>query len=123
MLDLSEKYNGLKNNGRIEQELFKSLLRFSFAERLLPEKGKLNSLSKYYEELKVRVGWLKFNPHFCATIWNGSDELWSARKSHNLIYRKHMFLLIAGKITTPHIWIRSKQDYIFFNHMKKMMER
>ena len=64
LLDLAEKYNGLKAHGIIEQELFKSLLRFSFAERLLPEKGKLNSLVKYYEELKVRVGWLKFDPHF-----------------------------------------------------------
>ncbi|MCK5764157.1 MAG: SIR2 family protein, partial [Clostridiales bacterium] len=64
LLDLAEKYNALKDNGVIEKELFKSLLRFSFAERLVPEKGKLNSLVKYYEELKVRVGWLKFDPHF-----------------------------------------------------------
>ncbi len=64
MLDLAEKYNSLKDKGRTERELFKSLLRFSFAERLLPEKGKLNSLAKYYEELKVRVWWLKFDPHF-----------------------------------------------------------
>ena len=64
LLDLAEKYNNLKNNGITEKELFKSLLRFSFAERLLPKKGKLNSLVKYYEELKVRIGWLKFDPHF-----------------------------------------------------------
>ncbi len=64
LLELAEKYDNLKDNGPTEKELFKSLLRFSFTERLLPEKGKLNSLSKYYEELKVRVGWLKFDPHF-----------------------------------------------------------
>ena len=64
MLDLAEKYDELKSNGSTEKELFKSLLRFSFAERLLPEKGKLNSLVKYYEELKVRVWWLKRDPHF-----------------------------------------------------------
>ena len=64
LLDLAEKYDKLKGNGPTEKELFKSLLRFSFAERLLPEKGKLNSLVKYYEELKVRVGWLKYAPHF-----------------------------------------------------------
>ncbi len=64
LLDLSEKYNSLKNNGHIEKELFKSLLRFSFTERLLPKKGKLNSLVKYYEELKIRVNWLKSDPHF-----------------------------------------------------------
>ncbi len=64
MLDLAEKYDELKGNGSTEKELFKSLLRFSFAERLLPEKGKLNSLVKYYEELKVRVWWLKKDPHF-----------------------------------------------------------
>ncbi|WP_286818482.1 SIR2 family protein [Desulfobacter sp. UBA2225] len=64
LLDLAEKYDKQRHNGSTERELFKSLLRFSFAERLLPEKGKLNSLAKYYEELKVRVGWLKFDPHF-----------------------------------------------------------
>ncbi len=64
MLDLAEKYDELKSSGSTEKELFKSLLRFSFAERLLPEKGKLNSLVKYYEELKVRVWWLKRDPHF-----------------------------------------------------------
>ena len=64
MLDLAEKYDALRGNGSTEKELFKSLLRFSFAERLLPEKGKLNSLVKYYEELKVRVWWLKKDPHF-----------------------------------------------------------
>jgi len=64
LLDLAEKYNKLKDSGAMQKELFKSLLRFSFAERLLPEKGKLNSLVKYYEELKIRVGWLKSDPHF-----------------------------------------------------------
>jgi len=64
ILDLAEKFNALKENGVTEKELFKSLLRFSFIERLLPEKNKLNSLVKYYEELKVRVGWLKYAPHF-----------------------------------------------------------
>lgn len=64
LLGLAEKFDKLKDNGNTEKELFKSLLRFSFAERLMPERGKLNSLVKYYEELKVRVGWLKFDPHY-----------------------------------------------------------
>lgn len=64
LLELAEKFDTLKDNGITERELFKSLLRFSFIERLLPEKNKLNSLVKYYEELKVRVGWLKYHPHF-----------------------------------------------------------
>lgn len=64
LLGLVEKYNRLKNNGSTENELFKALLKFSFVERLLPKKNKLNSLLKYYEELKVRVDWLKRDPHF-----------------------------------------------------------
>ena len=64
LLDIVEKYDSLKNNGTIEKELFKSFLRFSFIERLLPEKSKLNSLVKYYEELKIRVSWLKLDPHY-----------------------------------------------------------
>ncbi len=64
LLDLVEKYNKLKGNGYVENELFKSFLKFSFIERLLPEKGRLNSLVKYYEELKIRAYWLRFDPHF-----------------------------------------------------------
>lgn len=64
LLAIAEKFDKLKESGTIERELFISLLRFSFAERLMPAKGKLNSLVKYYEELKVRVGWLKFDPHY-----------------------------------------------------------
>jgi hypothetical protein len=64
LLKLAEKYDKLKDNGNTEMKLFESLLRFSFAERIIPDKGKLTSLVKYYEELKVRVGWLKFDPHY-----------------------------------------------------------
>lgn len=51
-------------NTKEEQIIFKTLLRFSFVERLLPEKNKKNNLHKYYSELKVVVPWLKKNPHF-----------------------------------------------------------
>lgn len=47
-----------------ERKIFKSLLKFSFIERLLPEQNKKNNLTKYYENLKVVVPWLKSDPHF-----------------------------------------------------------
>ncbi len=64
LLALATKYNNLKNNGTAEKSLFTSLMRFSFIERLLPQKGKLDSLIKYYEDLKVRVPELIHHPHF-----------------------------------------------------------
>lgn len=64
LLNIAEKFNKLHRNGDVEKELFKSLLRFSFIERLLPGQGKLNSFIKYYEELKIRVNWLQHDPHF-----------------------------------------------------------
>lgn len=42
----------------------KSLLRFSVVERLLPEKNRMQSLVRYYENLKREVLWLRRDPHF-----------------------------------------------------------
>lgn len=64
LLGLAEKFDKLRSTSDSALTLFKSLLRFSFIERILPDAGKLNSLTKYYEELKIKVNWLKFDPHY-----------------------------------------------------------
>lgn len=46
------------------REIFKSLLRFSFVERLLPERNRKDNLVKYYESLKRSVDWLAREPHY-----------------------------------------------------------
>ncbi|PZQ99070.1 MAG: hypothetical protein DI539_28800 [Flavobacterium psychrophilum] len=40
------------------------MLKFSFVEQLLPEHLKVGNLQRYYEDLKVEVSWLSYNPHF-----------------------------------------------------------
>jgi hypothetical protein len=45
-----------------ENLIFKSLLKFSFIERLLPQRQ--SQLNLYYEKLKINVPWLQRNPHF-----------------------------------------------------------
>jgi len=64
LLKVVEKYNTLKSNGYSERSIFKSLLRFSFIERALPEMNKKNNLTRYYEKLKIVVPWLKNDPHY-----------------------------------------------------------
>jgi len=57
-------FNNVQDGGFVQKEIFKSLMRFSFIERLLPEENKRNSLVKFYEELKVRIPWLTKSPHY-----------------------------------------------------------
>ncbi|SMF95691.1 SIR2-like domain-containing protein [Methylomagnum ishizawai] len=64
LLDIVEKYEKLNKNSHIEGQLFKSLLRFSFVERMLSDKNKKNNLERYYQDLKIRVQWLKNEPHY-----------------------------------------------------------
>lgn len=59
------KYLGSRDgNGYEHKKIFKSALRFSFIERLLPEENKKNNLRGYYENLKIAVPWLKNDPHY-----------------------------------------------------------
>lgn len=46
------------------EKIFKSVLRFSFIERILPENGKRDNLKYYYDKLKNDINWLKYDPHF-----------------------------------------------------------
>jgi hypothetical protein len=55
LLDLAEKYERIKDSGDIQYQMFIALVRFSTVERMLPDEGKVNSLIRYYEDLKIRV--------------------------------------------------------------------
>lgn len=59
------KYLDSRDGNNYEhKKIFKSALRFSFIERLLPEENKKNNLRGYYENLKISVPWLKTDPHY-----------------------------------------------------------
>jgi len=64
LLLIAAHLNSERGRSYEESKVFKSLLKFSFIERLLPEKNKKNNLSKYYENLKISAPWLKSSPHF-----------------------------------------------------------
>ncbi|WFF38268.1 SIR2 family protein [Moraxella nasibovis] len=51
-------------NSYQRDKIFKSVLRFSFIERILPESGKRDNLKYYYDKLKNDIDWLKYDPHF-----------------------------------------------------------
>lgn len=64
LLRIVESVNDDRGESREVRELFKSLLRFSTVERLLPERNKKDNLVKYYEQLKRSAPWLTGEPHF-----------------------------------------------------------
>jgi len=64
LLNIAKKYGAKDGNVHEEQEIFKSLLRFSFVERILPDVAKKANIRKYYEQLKIQVKWLQFDPHY-----------------------------------------------------------
>jgi hypothetical protein len=64
LLDIAEKFQHLRFNGSIEASIYKSLLKFSFIERSLPNDNKTNMLIRYYEQLKTRISKLEKTPHF-----------------------------------------------------------
>ncbi|MDO4431522.1 MAG: SIR2 family protein [Lonepinella koalarum] len=51
-------------NSYQRDEIFKSVLKFSFIERILPESRKRDNLKYYYDKLKNDIDWLKHDPHF-----------------------------------------------------------
>jgi hypothetical protein len=64
LLASAAHFNGVQDGSYVQKEIFKSLMRFSFIERLLPNENKRNSLVKFYDELKIKVGWLTSSPHY-----------------------------------------------------------
>lgn len=61
---VAKKFNRYASRDSDQDKLFKSVLRFSFVERLLSDANKKANLKSYYEGLKISVSWLKDDPHF-----------------------------------------------------------
>lgn len=61
---IAKRLDGYSRNDYEQKAIFKSTLRFSFVERIIPGESKKNSLKRYYEDLKISVPWLKNDPHF-----------------------------------------------------------
>lgn len=61
---IARRFNEYGQKDYEQEVIFKSILRFSFVERLLSDKNKKSSLKSYYENLKISVSWLKNSPHF-----------------------------------------------------------
>ncbi|MGY9273472.1 SIR2 family protein [Citrobacter freundii] len=64
MLAIASKFSQLNTKDHEQDRIFKAMLKFSFVEQLLPEHLKVGNLQRYYEDLKVEVSWLSYNPHF-----------------------------------------------------------
>lgn len=64
LLNLAKMFDSKRNKSKEHNEIFKSTLKFSTIERLLPNDGKRENLEKYYESLKRKVKWLIYDPHF-----------------------------------------------------------
>ena len=65
LLHIAKRFDELKHNGGyIEESIFKSVVKFSFIERLFPEKDKRAILVSYYDSLKTEVIWLQKDPHY-----------------------------------------------------------
>lgn len=64
LLKIAEKFNLLGSKDFVQKRIFKSMLKFSFVERILPASTKIGNLQRYYEDLKVSIPWLRNDPHF-----------------------------------------------------------
>ena len=64
MHQIAKAFDTGKNKDYKQEKIFKSCLKFSFIERLLPDANKKTNLRNYYEELKIFVPWLIGDPHY-----------------------------------------------------------
>lgn len=64
LLRIAAKFDLISRKDHIQERVFKSMLKFSFIEKIMPMTTKVGHLQRYYEELKVNIPWLRTNPHF-----------------------------------------------------------
>ncbi|EOC1352627.1 hypothetical protein ACI096_003640, partial [Cronobacter dublinensis] len=64
LIKVAAKFNKIESKNFEQDRIFKSMLKFSFVEQLMPDIMKRGSLQRYYEDLKIEVIWLTNNPHF-----------------------------------------------------------
>tara|TARA_Y100001973_G_C5197112_1_gene334981 strand:- start:476 stop:2923 length:2448 start_codon:yes stop_codon:yes gene_type:complete len=64
LLRIAKKFESINSRNHFQERIFKSMLKFSFIEKVMPPSTKIGNLQRYYEELKVNIPWLRNNPHF-----------------------------------------------------------
>ncbi|MGF1730804.1 SIR2 family protein [Photobacterium kasasachensis] len=64
LLSIAGKLNKVSGRDATQTRVFKSMLKFSFVERILPKSTKVGNLIRYYSDLKLEVRWLNKDPHF-----------------------------------------------------------
>jgi hypothetical protein len=64
LLSIIDKFQNKRDDGYFGNKVYLNLLRFSFIERVLPQKDRTFMLTKYYEQLKVRINNLSNTPHY-----------------------------------------------------------
>lgn len=95
-----------------EKTVFKNLLKFSFIERLLPEQNRKNNLSKYYENLKVNVPWLKSNPHFWVQFGMSRLPYKDFKKAQDYFNQAYSFAKNKSNYHTENIDTQQARLYI-----------
>lgn len=89
LLNIAETLQSHRNNGNIENIIYKNLLRFAFIESALTQENKLNMITRYYEQLKRRIHRLEKTPHFWlqyAMARIANDDVHNAQKFLNTAY-------------------------------------
>lgn len=89
LLNIVEKLQTHRNNGTVEDIIYKNLLRFAFIESALTPENKLNMITRYYEQLKRRIHRLEKTPHFWlqyAMARIANDDVTNAQKFLNTAY-------------------------------------
>ncbi|MGU5793454.1 SIR2 family protein [Aeromonas hydrophila] len=64
LLFIAERFNKRDSKDFEQEKIFKSVLKFSVVERILPSSSKIGQIQRYYKQLKVVVPWLTEDSHF-----------------------------------------------------------
>ncbi|EJG0878457.1 SIR2 family protein [Vibrio parahaemolyticus] len=64
LLSIAGRLDQVSDKDATQTSVFKSMLKFSFVERILPKTTKVGNLIRYYSDLKLEVKWLNKDPHF-----------------------------------------------------------
>ncbi|WP_318490899.1 SIR2 family protein [Photobacterium leiognathi] len=64
LLSIAGRLDKISDRDATQTRVFKSMLKFSFVERILPKTTKVGNLIRYYSDLKLEVKWLNKDPHF-----------------------------------------------------------
>ncbi|WP_128341871.1 hypothetical protein [Aeromonas caviae] len=120
LLQIADKYERLRFNGEIDKHIFKSMLKFSFIERVMPSNTKLGNMQSYYESLKTHIKWLTNDSHFWlqyAMCYIAFDDFNKAQQKLDEAYG------IASRKTDYHTFnIDTQQAKVYLLSSKKISD-